>query len=507
MRPGHVKGFAVALLLASLTGVATSDDSSLFGGYFQNDQCSTPYALAADSHNLQTLAAAIKAAGLVNVLDSTTSAITVFAPTDDAFAALASALSLTSEELLSKSDLLSVILEYHVYSQDAYKVSDLKKHSSLVTAEGETLTVKTVGDIVTVVPDAGSTATVLVADQSACKAYVQVIDTVLIPEAAAKTLGMVSVDVPGAGETDTQTVQSLVSKKTSTSTPAAAVPVETILVPATPVATVPPVAVSGARVVSPSPEAVPVATVLVPAPTPTATIQGHKLLDSLVTKFPLNTFSTPTPTPEETSAPSVPTLKELLLHETPSATEALFSPATEDLKELLLKETPAASPVETVLVPATTTVPAVAVSGARAVPMVSPAVVPVPTAVAVPVTVAEASPPTQLKLIDLLTKKSLNTFTPVATEEATPEPSVPTLKELLLKETPAATEAVKTPLLDLLNKETPTATPLETILVPATPVATVPEGTAPAVSVSGMCSPEESSRYDILFWQSANQPD
>lgn len=56
----------------------------------------------------------------------------------------------------------------------------------------------------------------------------------------------------------------------------------------------------------------------------------------------------------------------------------------------------------------------------------------------------------------------------------------------MAQETPAATEAVKTPLLDLLNKETPTATPLETILVPATPVATVPEGTAPAVSVSGM---------------------
>jgi len=51
----------------------------------------------------------MQAAGLVNLLDSTTSAITVFAPTDDAFAALASALSLTSEELLSKSDLLSVV--------------------------------------------------------------------------------------------------------------------------------------------------------------------------------------------------------------------------------------------------------------------------------------------------------------------------------------------------------------------------------------------------------------
>ena len=65
--------------------------------------------------------------------------------------------------------------------------------------------------------------------------------------------------------------------------------------------------------------------------------------------------------------------------------------------------------------------------------MVTPAVVSVPTAVAVPVPVVEASPPTQPKLIDLLTKKTLNTFTPVPTEEATPEPSVPTLKELLLK--------------------------------------------------------------------------
>ena len=51
----------------------------------------------------------MQAARLVNLLDSTTLAITVFAPTDDAFAALASALSLTSEELLSKSDLLSVV--------------------------------------------------------------------------------------------------------------------------------------------------------------------------------------------------------------------------------------------------------------------------------------------------------------------------------------------------------------------------------------------------------------
>ena len=33
------------------------------------------------------------------------------------------------------------ILEYHVYSKDAYEASDFKKHSSLVTKEGESLKV------------------------------------------------------------------------------------------------------------------------------------------------------------------------------------------------------------------------------------------------------------------------------------------------------------------------------------------------------------------------------
>lgn len=49
--------------------------------------------------------------------------------------------------------------------------------------------------------------------------------------------------------------------------------------------------------------------------------------------------------------------------ETPSATEATFTPSKETLQELLLKETPSATPLETILVPAETTVPAVAVSG------------------------------------------------------------------------------------------------------------------------------------------------
>lgn len=51
------------------------------------------------------------------------------------------------------------------------------------------LQVNTLGDIVTLDPAAGSTATVLVADLTACKAIVHIIDTVLIPKA-------VSTDAP-----------------------------------------------------------------------------------------------------------------------------------------------------------------------------------------------------------------------------------------------------------------------------------------------------------------------
>ena len=52
-----------------------------------------------------------------------------------------------------------------------------------------------------------------------------------------------------------------------------------------------------------------------------------------------------------------------MLQETPAATEAVTDEPKKSLKDLLAKNTPAATPVQTVLVPEVTTVPAVAVSG------------------------------------------------------------------------------------------------------------------------------------------------
>ena len=71
-------------------------------------------------------------------------------------------------------------------------------------------------------------------------------------------------------------------------------------------------------------------------------------------------------------------------------------------------------------------------SGARDVPMATPVTVPVAPAV---VTV---TPTAEKPLVGLMKKKELvwNTFTPAATQQATPAPSVPALKELLLKVMP-----------------------------------------------------------------------
>ena len=68
-------------------------------------------------------------------------------------------------------------------------------------------------------------------------------------------------------------------------------------------------------------------------------------------------------------------------------------------------------------------------AGARHVPMATPATVP-----AAPAVVTKA-PTAEEPLDGLLKKKELvwNTFTPAATQKATPAPSVPALKELLLK--------------------------------------------------------------------------
>ena len=121
----------------------------------------------------KTLAAAVKAAGLVETLQGK-GPFTVFAPTDAAFAAIQSEVDkLLKPESKQK---LSKILTYHVVS-GKMKAADLKDGQELTTVEGSKLQVMVKDGKVMV-----GNAKVTTADISASNGVIHVIDKVLLPK-------------------------------------------------------------------------------------------------------------------------------------------------------------------------------------------------------------------------------------------------------------------------------------------------------------------------------------
>jgi len=121
----------------------------------------------------KTLAAAVKAAGLVETLQGK-GPFTVFAPTDAAFAAIQSEV----DKLLKPESkaALSKILTYHVVSGKT-KAADLKDGQELTTVQGGKLKVTVKDGKVTV-----GGAHVTSADIAASNGVIHVIDKVLLPK-------------------------------------------------------------------------------------------------------------------------------------------------------------------------------------------------------------------------------------------------------------------------------------------------------------------------------------
>ncbi|MFM8744260.1 MAG: fasciclin domain-containing protein [Cytophagales bacterium] len=93
---------------------------------------------AINTPNLSTLVAALQAGELVDVLKGT-DALTVFAPTNDAFAAIQSTVDmLLKAENKSK---LQNVLKYHVVA-GTVKAADLKDGQELTTLQGEKIKVQ-----------------------------------------------------------------------------------------------------------------------------------------------------------------------------------------------------------------------------------------------------------------------------------------------------------------------------------------------------------------------------
>ena len=125
-------------------------------------------AVAAGSFN--TLAAALKAAGLIDTLKGK-GPFTVFAPTDAAFAKIPKA---DLDALLKDKAKLTAVLTYHVVSGKVM-AKDVKA-GMVKTVQGSDLTVATMGGVT--VNDAKVTQTDIVADNG----VIHVIDTVVMPK-------------------------------------------------------------------------------------------------------------------------------------------------------------------------------------------------------------------------------------------------------------------------------------------------------------------------------------
>ena len=133
--------------------------------------------VAAANGSFATLVAAVEAAGLTETLADETATFTVFAPTDDAFAALGQE---TIDELLADPDTLGNILLYHVIADQAVasETALTLDGSDVEMANGDTVSVSVVDGALFI-----NDSEVIIVDVEASNGIIHAIDRVLTPPA------------------------------------------------------------------------------------------------------------------------------------------------------------------------------------------------------------------------------------------------------------------------------------------------------------------------------------
>jgi uncharacterized surface protein with fasciclin (FAS1) repeats len=172
-------------LLIALMTITTISSTATFannhGG--KKDKPGTIVSVAVSNDAFSTLVAAVKAAGLVDVLNGE-GPFTVFAPTNDAFGKLPAG---TVEGLLKPEakESLTAVLTYHVIAgkfMAADVVKAIKKNGGkfkIKTVQGGTLVASMKGKNVILTDASGNTSTVVIAD---VKASNGIIHAVVLPE-------------------------------------------------------------------------------------------------------------------------------------------------------------------------------------------------------------------------------------------------------------------------------------------------------------------------------------
>jgi uncharacterized surface protein with fasciclin (FAS1) repeats len=175
-----------AMLLASslaLTGFSASAQVTVGGAPMYSNKDIIDNAVNSKDHT--TLVAAVKAAGLVETLKGP-GPFTVFAPTNEAFAALPAGTVDTLLKPENKPTLVKV-LTYHVVAgkHDAADITALIKKGNgravLTTVEGEPLVFTLNGGGIAVTDTKGGVAQVTIGDVYQSNGVIHVVDKVLMP--------------------------------------------------------------------------------------------------------------------------------------------------------------------------------------------------------------------------------------------------------------------------------------------------------------------------------------
>lgn len=127
--------------------------------------------VASEAGTFATLLQAAEVAGLVDTLNGE-GPYTVFAPTDEAFAAIDQE---TLDGLLADPEALADVLLYHVVAGEVM-AADVVELDSATTVQGSDVSITVDGDAVMV-----NDATVTATDIAASNGVIHVIDTVLLP--------------------------------------------------------------------------------------------------------------------------------------------------------------------------------------------------------------------------------------------------------------------------------------------------------------------------------------
>ena len=176
--------FAGALACSALANIAYAENPKVGGAAMYENKNIVQNAMNSKDHT--TLVAAVKAAGLVDTLEGK-GPFTVFAPTNEAFAALPAG---TVDNLMKPENKakLTKILTCHVVAADATSkvvmkmVKDDGGAHKVKTVGGCELTLKDQNGKITVTDENGNTANVTIADVKQSNGVIHVIAKVLLPK-------------------------------------------------------------------------------------------------------------------------------------------------------------------------------------------------------------------------------------------------------------------------------------------------------------------------------------